>query len=98
PPAGDRAGGNPRSPHPHRNHRRILWTGAPPPSAILGATFADPRYFAHHAALPQHGDLGDEGAANHNRFRREYYRPGGRCFGSGRRATGGRAWGGGARG
>ncbi len=54
----------------HRMHE------APTTSAILGATFADPRYFAHHAALPQHGDLGDEGAANHNRFCREYDRQG----------------------
>ncbi len=40
----------------------------------------DPRYFAHHAALPQHGDLGDEGAANHNRFCREYDRQGVQFF------------------
>ncbi len=61
---------------------------APTTSAILGATFADPRYFAHHAALPQHGDLGDEGAANHNRFCREYDRQGVQFFIYGRRASG----------
>ena len=62
---------------------------APTTSAILGATFAAPRYFAHHAALPQHGDLGDEGAANHNRFCREYDRQGVQFFVYGRRASGG---------
>ncbi|MDP1265298.1 N-succinylarginine dihydrolase, partial [Klebsiella pneumoniae] len=64
---------------------------APTTSAILGATFADPRYVAHHAALPQHGDLGDEGAANQNRFCREYDRQGVQFFVYGRRASGGSA-------
>ncbi|SWS25081.1 succinylglutamate-semialdehyde dehydrogenase [Klebsiella pneumoniae] len=41
------------------------------------------------AALPQHGDLGDEGAANHNRFCREYDRQGVQFFVYGRRASGG---------
>ena len=44
---------------------------------------------AAHAALPQHGDLGDEGAANHNRFCREYDRQGVQFFVYGRRASGG---------
>ncbi|STW39017.1 succinylarginine dihydrolase [Klebsiella pneumoniae] len=37
----------------------------------------------------QHGDLGDEGAANHNRFCREYDRQGVQFFVYGRRASGG---------
>jgi len=50
-------------------HRSIehLTTGR-----ILRATFADERYFAHHPALPGSGHFGDEGAANHTRFCREY--------------------------
>ncbi|OXY82822.1 N-succinylarginine dihydrolase [Oceanimonas doudoroffii] len=35
---------------------------------ILRRVFADERYFHHHAALPAHDDLGDEGAANHTRL------------------------------
>ncbi|MCA2018796.1 N-succinylarginine dihydrolase [Vibrio tritonius] len=34
----------------------------------LAAIFTDPAFFAHHPALPMHESLGDEGAANHNRF------------------------------
>ncbi|MBF9000311.1 N-succinylarginine dihydrolase [Vibrio nitrifigilis] len=34
----------------------------------LAAIFTDAHYFAHHPALPMHESLGDEGAANHNRF------------------------------
>lgn len=34
----------------------------------LAVIFNDPRYFCHHAALPMHESLGDEGAANHNRL------------------------------
>jgi len=40
----------------------------PVTSRILQATFADPRRFAHHPALPGTPGLGDEGAANHTRF------------------------------
>ena len=41
---------------------------APTTGALLRAIFRDARYFAHHQALPQVALLGDEGAANHNRF------------------------------
>jgi len=34
--------------------------------------FADQKHFAHHAALPAVAQFGDEGAANHTRFCREY--------------------------
>jgi len=37
-------------------------------SRALGAIFANSQYFSHHAALPMHESLGDEGAANHNRL------------------------------
>ncbi len=39
---------------------------------ILKGTFNDPRYFSHHEALPAISHFGDEGAANHTRFCREY--------------------------
>jgi succinylarginine dihydrolase len=38
----------------------------------LQAIFADENYFAHHPALPGCPQLGDEGAANHTRFCRQY--------------------------
>jgi len=39
---------------------------------ILQATFADKQHFSHHQALPGAEHFGDEGAANHTRFCREY--------------------------
>jgi len=39
---------------------------------ILGATFANERYFKHHCALPGAEHFGDEGAANHTRFCHDY--------------------------
>ncbi|MCL6263716.1 N-succinylarginine dihydrolase [Craterilacuibacter sp. RT1T] len=39
---------------------------------ILGAMFADEAHFAHHPALPAQMHFGDEGAANHTRFCRDY--------------------------
>ncbi|MDR3433693.1 MAG: N-succinylarginine dihydrolase [Rouxiella aceris] len=62
-------------------HRAIE---APTTSAILRATFADRQHFVHHAALPQVASLGDEGAANHNRFCAAYDRPGVQLFVYGR--------------
>jgi succinylarginine dihydrolase len=44
----------------------------PTTSRVLGAMFADPEHFAHHAALPTVAQFGDEGAANHTRFCRGY--------------------------
>lgn len=44
----------------------------PTTSRVLGAMFADSRHFAHHAALPPVAQFGDEGAANHTRFCRDY--------------------------
>jgi succinylarginine dihydrolase len=41
-------------------------------SRVLAAMFADPRYFAHHPALPAVCQFGDEGAANHTRLCRDY--------------------------
>ncbi|WKX27662.1 N-succinylarginine dihydrolase [Tatumella ptyseos] len=55
---------------------------------ILRATFNNPDYFAHHEALPSHGDFGDEGAANHNRFCADYDQPGIQLFVYGRQVTG----------
>jgi succinylarginine dihydrolase len=44
----------------------------PTTSRVLQAMFADPQHFAHHAALPAVAQFGDEGAANHTRFCRDY--------------------------
>lgn len=63
---------------------------APVTSSILQATFRDDAHFVHHAALPQHSDFGDEGAANHNRFCRDYASPGIQLFIYGRQAFGNR--------
>jgi len=62
---------------------------APVTSAILRATFNNDAHFSHHHALPQQGDFGDEGAANHNRFCGDYDRQGIQLFVYGRRAFGG---------
>lgn len=43
---------------------------------ILGAMFADEAHFAHHPALPAQMHFGDEGAANHTRFCKDYGGPG----------------------
>jgi len=88
-PSADSADGKVHFTVANLNNKLHRMQEAPTTSAILGATFADPRYLAHHAALPQHGDLGDEGAANHNRFCREYDRQGVQFFVYGRRASGG---------
>lgn len=50
-------------------HRSIEW---PVTSNILRATFKDQNIFSHHDALPSGDFFGDEGAANHTRFCREY--------------------------
>lgn len=47
---------------------------------LLKAMFPDKKHFAHHPALPPTGTLGDEGAANHTRFCREYGEPGVQLF------------------
>ncbi|MDH4612712.1 N-succinylarginine dihydrolase [Pseudomonas sp. BN102] len=44
----------------------------PTTSRVLGAMFANDKFFAHHAALPAVGQFGDEGAANHTRFCKGY--------------------------
>lgn len=62
-------------------HRAIE---APTTGALLRAIFHDERYFAHHHALPQVALLGDEGAANHNRFGGDYGEPGVQLFVYGR--------------
>ena len=58
----------------------------PTTSRVLGAMFADPKHFAHHAALPAVAQFGDEGAANHTRFCREYGEAGVEFFVFGRSA------------
>ncbi|TBV07883.1 N-succinylarginine dihydrolase [Phytopseudomonas dryadis] len=58
----------------------------PTTSRILAAMFADPRHFAHHAALPAVSQFGDEGAANHTRLCRDYGEPGVEFFVFGRSA------------
>ncbi len=75
-PSADSADGKVHFTVANLNNKLHRMQEAPITSAILRATFADERYFAHHAALPQHGDLGDEGAANHNRFCGDYDRQG----------------------
>ncbi len=58
----------------------------PTTSRVLGAMFADQKHFAHHAALPAVAQFGDEGAANHTRFCREYGEAGVEFFVYGRSA------------
>lgn len=58
----------------------------PVTSRILGAMFRDDAHFAHHAALPAVAQFGDEGAANHTRFCRQYDDPGIEFFVYGRSA------------
>ena len=53
---------------------------------LLRAIFPDKEYFAHHLALPHSGTMGDEGAANHTRFCRQYDEPGVQLFIYGYRA------------
>ncbi len=49
-------------------------------SRILKSMFAHDVYFAHHAALPNCPQMGDEGAANHTRFCSRYGAPGVELF------------------
>ncbi|CAH0267331.1 N-succinylarginine dihydrolase [Pseudomonas sp. Bi70] len=58
----------------------------PTTSRVLAAMFADERYFAHHGALPAVSQFGDEGAANHTRFCRDYGERGVEFFVFGRSA------------
>lgn len=58
----------------------------PTTSRVLGAMFANPQHFAHHAALPAVAQFGDEGAANHTRFCRAYGEAGVEFFVFGRSA------------
>ena len=44
----------------------------PQTSRTLQAVFRDEKYFAHHMALPGCPQFGDEGAANHTRFCRQF--------------------------
>ncbi|WP_210395684.1 N-succinylarginine dihydrolase [Motiliproteus sediminis] len=53
---------------------------------ILQAVFRDPRHFVHHGALPGVEHFGDEGAANHTRFCRDYGESGVELFVYGRHA------------
>ncbi len=48
----------------------------PTTSRILKSMFAHDAHFAHHAALPNCSQMGDEGAANHTRFCSRYGTPG----------------------
>ncbi|MDH4564800.1 MULTISPECIES: N-succinylarginine dihydrolase [unclassified Pseudomonas] len=58
----------------------------PTTSRVLGAMFANDKFFAHHAALPAVGQFGDEGAANHTRFCNGYGEAGVEFFVFGRSA------------
>ncbi|QEY64350.1 N-succinylarginine dihydrolase [Metapseudomonas lalkuanensis] len=58
----------------------------PTTSRVLGAMFANDKFFAHHAALPAVGQFGDEGAANHTRFCNGYGQAGVEFFVFGRSA------------
>ncbi|WP_194757342.1 N-succinylarginine dihydrolase [Aliidiomarina indica] len=53
---------------------------------ILRAMFANSRYFEHHRHLPDNEHFGDEGAANHTRFCKEYGFAGVELFVYGRHA------------
>jgi succinylarginine dihydrolase len=61
----------------------------PTTARVLRAVFPDERRFAHHAALPECAQFGDEGAANHTRLCGEYGAPGVELFVYGREAFGG---------
>ncbi|GAA5180924.1 N-succinylarginine dihydrolase [Niveibacterium umoris] len=58
----------------------------PTTGRILGAIFSDPAHFAHHPALPDCAQFGDEGAANHTRLCGDYGAPGVELFVYGRAA------------
>ncbi len=60
----------------------------PTTGRVLRAVFADERHFAHHPALPDCAQFGDEGAANHTRLCGEYGEPGVELFIYGRAAFG----------
>jgi succinylarginine dihydrolase len=72
------------SPSANTNDGRVHFTAAnlnnkfhrsiehPTTSRILKAMFANDAHFAHHAALPNCPQMGDEGAANHTRFCSRY--------------------------
>jgi succinylarginine dihydrolase len=72
------------SPSVHTNDGRVHFTAAnlnnkfhrsiehPTTSRILEAMFANDAHFAHHVALPNCPQMGDEGAANHTRFCSRY--------------------------
>ncbi|WP_020405659.1 N-succinylarginine dihydrolase [Hahella ganghwensis] len=64
-------------------HRSIEHTTT---SRVLSAIFSDDKYFAHHPALPSSIQFGDEGAANHTRFCRDYGDAGVEFFVYGRQA------------
>jgi len=58
----------------------------PTTSRVLAAMFNNAEHFAHHAALPAVGQFGDEGAANHTRFCKDYGEAGVEFFVFGRSA------------
>ncbi|WP_060485740.1 N-succinylarginine dihydrolase [Pseudomonas sp. NBRC 111123] len=58
----------------------------PTTSRVLAAMFNNEKYFAHHEALPAVAQFGDEGAANHTRFCRDYGEAGVEFFVYGRSA------------
>ncbi|WP_277372133.1 N-succinylarginine dihydrolase [Pseudomonas sp. AA-38] len=58
----------------------------PTTSRVLQAMFADEAHFAHHPALPAVAQFGDEGAANHTRFCKDYGAAGVEFFVYGRSA------------
>ncbi|WP_263138994.1 N-succinylarginine dihydrolase [Pseudomonas sp. RIT-PI-AD] len=58
----------------------------PTTSRILAAMFANDKHFAHHPALPAVAQFGDEGAANHTRFCKDYGAAGVEFFVFGRSA------------
>lgn len=67
-------------------HRSLEW---PTTSRILQSIFSDTKRFAHHNALPGGIHMGDEGAANHNRFCKEYGDAGVALYVYGRKSFGG---------
>ncbi|MFJ4068440.1 N-succinylarginine dihydrolase [Pseudomonas sp. NPDC089996] len=58
----------------------------PTTSRVLAAMFNNQKHFAHHEALPAVAQFGDEGAANHTRFCRDYGEAGVEFFVYGRSA------------
>ena len=88
-PSADSADGRVHLTVANLNNKFHRATEAPTTGNLLRAIFRDQQHFAVHDALPQVALFGDEGAANHNRFSKDYGTPGVQMFVYGRSERGG---------